>query len=77
MQRSKLKAPIKVENYDYNEPHPRYNDIFPNVINSCWYLWSFRMWEDKCVNPNFDGNKYLLKYISMHKNSLPREICNN
>jgi len=34
MQRSKLKAPIKVENYDYNEPHPRYNDIFPNVIRA-------------------------------------------
>ena len=32
MQRSKLKAPIKVENYDYNEPNPRYNDIFLNVI---------------------------------------------
>ena len=34
MQRSKLKAPIKVENYDYNESHPRYNDIFPNVIRA-------------------------------------------
>lgn len=28
----KLKKPIKVENYDFIKPHPRYNDIFPNVI---------------------------------------------
>ena len=34
MQTNKLKAPIKVENYDYNEPHPRHNDIFPNIIRA-------------------------------------------
>ena len=34
MQTNKLKAPIKVENYDYNKPHPRYNDFFPNIIRA-------------------------------------------
>ena len=34
MQTNKLKAPIKVENYDYNKPHPRYNDVFPNIIRA-------------------------------------------
>ena len=32
MQTNKLKTPIKVENYDYNKPPPRYDEIFPNII---------------------------------------------